>query len=74
MPESNTWPAPRTIPLVWQEDGIDGYNYVLDEYPMGSPSWRWACGWSAHLTNALHDAGYYVTKRRGEAARNALRR
>lgn len=53
-----TWRAPyREERRVWRNEDGDriGWKYVTDSlYP----------GWTSHLTNALHDAGWWVTRER----------
>jgi len=58
------FPPPRTHPLVWEYGPQPGYSYLTDELPLGSEHWRWRASWTEHLTNALHDAGFYVSQRR----------
>lgn len=55
-----TWPAPhRDDALVVAETDGDGWLYDPDgRLPYGD--WHW----TAHLTNALHDAGWWVTQQR----------
>lgn len=67
---------PRTMPLVWEIDGSccdrAGFHYLLVEVPLGSETWRWQTSWTAHLTNALHDAGWAEMQRRRERERTRL--
>lgn len=60
-------PPPHPIERrVWRDPDGNGWNYTsLDNWPFGD------CHWTAHLTNALHDAGWQVTEqRRRRAARD----
>lgn len=57
------FPPPTTRPLVQVPDDPDlvGWLYRDEEIPLGG---RERSRWTAHLTNALHDAGFFVARRR----------